>query len=425
MSQKIHNCRLLFTVGAELLRAILHEAHSAEQILFRYFKRHHQFGSHERRILTDSVYGCLRQLRSLKYSLTQQDENDWQLSIEQARHVIALWLLNTENCSQAAINNTLNTPLIIEKNILSEAIVSNLPDWLYNSLVSELGVTATQTLAQALMQQAPLDLRVNTLLVNRKQVLHQLHEQGLEAIPTPFSVVGLRLPARTLLANTQIYQQGLIEIQDEASQLIAPLLAVRRHQIVVDLCAGAGGKTLHIGALMANTGTIHAFDADARRLDQLCERVKRAGLNSVRSARIDNLLAPPILALRGKVDRVLVDAPCTGSGTVRRNPEIKWRHHNLEQLGSLQRKLLNTAADLLRLKGRLVYATCSLLAAENDQVVKDFLAVHSNFAVIPPPQLEKYSDLPLPFSAQLPALRLYPHLHGTDGFYAVIMEKLT
>lgn len=418
--------RLLLTVGADLLCAVLADGRGADQTLFSYFQKHPQFGSRERRGLADAVYGCLRRLRSLGDTLGQSERSDWRLTTAEAQRRIATWMAGEGHWQREEIHAVLGDDIHFPREdaeTLSPAVVADLPDWLYTMLSAELGAAETYTLAQALTQPAPLDLRVNSLRASRAEVVRQLQAEGIEAMLTPFSPVGLRLAARTPFSENLLYREGIVEIQDEGSQLIGFLLAPRRHEIVVDFCAGAGGKTLHLGALMANTGTLHAFDSAPRRLEQLRLRIDRAGLTTVRIARIDSLTAPPILALQGKVDRILVDAPCTGSGTVRRNPDIKWRHHDLAALITEQRRILATAATLLRPGGRLVYATCSLLPAENEEVIEDFLTSHSNFIQIPLDSLFIRLGIPRTLSKKNSALRLYPHHHGTDGFYAVLLER--
>ncbi|CAK0770622.1 16S rRNA (cytosine967-C5)-methyltransferase [Gammaproteobacteria bacterium] len=418
----------LLTIAAELLCAVLTDTQGANYTFSRYFQDHPRFGSRDRRTLADAVYGCLRRLRSLGYALGQPERpNDWHLTATEARVRLAAWMLTEGHWGKDEIRTALGADAdLLPANFAANpppAVAADLPDWLYDALTSELDAAEIRALAEALAQPASLDLRVNTLRTNRAAVVRQLQEEGIEATPTPLSAVGLRLPARISLTESERYRQGLVEVQDEGSQLIAPLLAPRRHELVVDFCAGAGGKTLHLGVLMANTGTLHAFDPAPRRLDQLRLRTERAGITTVRIARIDNLTAGPILALRGKADRVLVDAPCTGTGTLRRRPDIKWRHHDLPHLTTEQRRILAAAATLVRPGGRLVYATCSLLRAENEAIVEDFLAAHPNFVQIPPHFPSMRPDLPPLFSKEVPALRLYPHRHRTDGFYAALLER--
>jgi 16S rRNA (cytosine967-C5)-methyltransferase len=209
--------------------------------------------------------------------------------------------------------------------------------------------------------------------------------------------------------------------------------------MVVDFCAGAGGKTLHLAALMANTGSVYAFDVSAKRLERLKPRLARAGLDNVRRVAIQNERDVRVQRLAGKIDRVLVDAPCSGTGTLRRNPDIKWRAIDVEKLVTAQRAILASASTLLKPGGRLVYATCSLLREENDALVANFLATHPEFALLPAEEIlaRRHVTLPVEVSRSRPApasevagenflkgsLRLFPHRHGTDSFYAVAMER--
>ncbi len=418
----------LLTVAVDLLYNVRTSGQEVDVALSRYFQDHARFGSRDRATIADIVYNCLRHLRSLGYVLGQPEREDWSLTKAEARIRIAAWMLFQGGWQREALVSVLGA----EVNLLPEmpavalppAVAADLPDWLYHGQVAALGEAEALRLAAALLQPASLDLRVNTLRASRAEVVRQFREGGIEAVPTPFSPVGLRLPARTALGEHALYRDGLVEVQDEGSQLIALLLAPRRHEVVVDFCAGSGGKTLYLGAMMADTGSLYAFDAASRRLDQLRLRAKRAGLRAVRVARIDELEARPVAALRGKADRVLVDAPCTGTGTLRRNPDIKWRSHNLTQLVLEQKRILAAAATLVRPGGRLVYATCSLLQEENEEVVADFLANHAEFAPLTPEALAARLGLPLEISDTLPAMRLYPHRHGTDGFYAALLERM-
>jgi 16S rRNA (cytosine967-C5)-methyltransferase len=213
----------------------------------------------------------------------------------------------------------------------------------------------------------------------------------------------------------------MIEVQDEGSQLLSMLLEPKRGEMVMDFCAGAGGKTLHLAALMANTGSLYAMDVSTRRLERLKPRLKRAGVHNVRSVAIASERDPRVQRLQGKFDRVLVDAPCSGTGTLRRNPDIKWRPINLDTLVAQQRAILAAAATLLKPGGRLVYATCSLLREENDEVVEKFLDANSDYSLLPASEIVTRRQVPLTMDNN--ALRLLPHRHHTDGFFAAVLER--
>jgi 16S rRNA (cytosine967-C5)-methyltransferase len=215
-------------------------------------------------------------------------------------------------------------------------------------------------------------------------------------------------------------------VQDEGSQLIARLVQPRRGQMVVDFCAGAGGKTLALGALMRSSGRLYAFDVNARRLAGLGPRLRRSGLTNVHPVAIRSESDPRVKRLSGKCDRVLVDAPCSGSGTVRRNPDLKWRFDQpeLERVGQIQRALLPAAARLVKPGGRLVYSTCSLLARENQDVVAGFLDAHPGLRIVPAASVFAAQSIVIDESDRFaPYFVMLPHLHGTDGFFGAVLER--
>jgi 16S rRNA (cytosine967-C5)-methyltransferase len=232
-----------------------------------------------------------------------------------------------------------------------------------------------------LSQSAPLDLRVNALTTKRAEVQKELKQAGIPSVPTPYSPWGLRIEGKPPLAKLDAFTRGAIEVQDEGSQLLALLLDAKRGEMVVDFCAGAGGKTLAIGACMRNTGRLYAFDTSAHRLDALKPRLARSGLSNVHPAAIAHERDDRIKRLAGKIDRVLVDAPCSGLGTLRRNPDLKWRQSpkSVQELVAKQTAILQSAARLLKPGGRLVYATCSVLPQENEAIAEAFTAANPDF----------------------------------------------
>ena len=263
-----------------------------------------------------------------------------------------------------------------------------------------------------------------------------LKSQGVTADNTPLSPWGLRLTNNPSLSRLPEYEQGAFEVQDEGSQLLALILGAKRGEMVADFCAGAGGKTLAIGAMMRSTGRLYAFDTSAHRLDGLKPRLARSGLSNVQTAAITNERDDRVKRLAQKMDRVLVDAPCSGTGTIRRNPDLKWRlkESELADLTALQTRILASAAQMVKPGGRLVYATCSLLSLENEAIANAFTAAHADFEVLPvAPLLQKAlhdgaeaaelstSD-PLGLCAG-ECLRLWPHLHQTDGFFAAVWQR--
>ncbi|HET7200479.1 MAG TPA: RsmB/NOP family class I SAM-dependent RNA methyltransferase, partial [Burkholderiales bacterium] len=222
--------------------------------------------------------------------------------------------------------------------------------------------------------------------------------------------------------NHALFRDGLVEVQDEGSQLLAWLVAPRRGEMIVDFCAGAGGKTLALGALMRSTGRLYAFDISPRRLAGLKPRLARSGLSNVHPQRIEGANDARVKRLAGKIDRVLVDAPCSGLGTLRRNPDMKWRQtpQGVAELVEKQDAILAGAARLVKPGGRLVYATCSILDEENRGVAERFLAGHAHFHLKPAGGVLEKERIALNMEEYL---ELWPHVHGTDGFFAAVFER--
>jgi 16S rRNA (cytosine967-C5)-methyltransferase len=306
---------------------------------------------------------------------------------------------------------------------LSAGAALDIPDWLHDRLQARFGTAETAQLVAALNQPAPLDLRVNPARIDRDAAIAQLNSRHMDARPTPHSPFGLRIEGRPNLGRDPLYEQGAIEVQDEGSQLLAQLVAPKRREMVVDFCAGAGGKTLALGALMQSTGRLYAFDVSERRLKAFEPRLRRSGLSNVHPQLLSSEADARVKRLAGKIDRVLVDAPCTGLGTLRRNPDMKWRQPEsaVAEMAAKQSAILASAARLLKPGGRIVYATCSLLDEENREVVEAFLAANPAFALRP--ANEVLASLGIGIDTG-PYLELLPHRHGTDGFFAAVLERV-
>lgn len=288
--------------------------------------------------------------------------------------------------------------------------------------ISRMTAEELLALARALNTPAPLDLRVNTLKAERDAVIARLAADGIVAVPCPYSPLGLRLKTKPYLQKHPAYLDGSIEVQDEGSQLLGYLLAPKRGEMVVDFCAGAGGKTLILGALMRSTGRLYAFDVSDKRLAKLKPRAARAGLSNVHPACLSGENDTRVKRLQGKADRVLVDAPCSGLGTLRRNPDLKWRQspQSVAELTVKQAAILAAAAKLLRPGGRLVYATCSILAEENENIVNAFLATHADFHRLPAREVLAAQGITIDCGEDM---QLSPQKHGTDAFYAAVLER--
>ncbi|MDP2824657.1 MAG: RsmB/NOP family class I SAM-dependent RNA methyltransferase, partial [Sulfuritalea sp.] len=296
------------------------------------------------------------------------------------------------------------------------------PDWLVERLAPRMSPEELLALARALNTPAPLDLRVNTLKAEREAVMTRLAVDAIVAVPCPYSPLGLRLKTKPYLQKHPAYLDGSIEVQDEGSQLLGFLLQPKRSEMVVDFCAGAGGKTLILGAMMRSTGRLYAFDVSDKRLAKLKPRAARAGLSNVHPACLSGENDTRVKRLAGKVDRVLVDAPCSGLGTLRRNPDLKWRQspQSVDELTVKQAAILAAAVKLLKPGGRLVYATCSILAEENEGIVDAFLASHADFHRLSAQEVLAAQGIVIDCGEDM---RLSPQKHGTDAFYAAVLER--
>jgi 16S rRNA (cytosine967-C5)-methyltransferase len=410
---------LLLWSAAELLQNILAGSLPADAQMDRYFRANRQMGVRDRGQVAEAVYGALRERRMLAYLGNSDDPRDlvatWWLT--QGVSARALEAAGHRGDARAAVER-LRT---LDREQLPFAVRANFPDWLAEKIETQLGAEATLALAEGLNRAAPVDLRANTHKIERDALQAQLAEEGFPANPTPYSPVGLRRDDRASLFRTRCFKEGLFEIQDEGSQLVSLLMEPKRHEMVADFCAGAGGKTLHLGTLMANAGTLYAFDVSASRLERLKPRLRRAGLSNVRTVAIAHERDDRVQRLRGKLDRVLVDAPCSGTGTLRRNPDIKWRQLDIDALVAQQQRIVTAAASLLKPGGRLVYATCSVLREENEAIMERFLTEQPTFQPVPIPGILARRHIAI--DAADGALHLLPHRHGTDGFYAAVLER--
>lgn len=405
---------------AMALASVLAPNGPADVKLSAYFREHPKLGGRDRAFIAETVYQVLRRRRLLEYLADGTD----------ARRLMLAALLRLQGISLRELAPLLNrqqeewAQAIKGKSIdgLPPAILADLPDWLWERLAYQYGEAEALALARAMHQAAPLDLRVNRLKGSREEVLAQFAREGIAAIPTPYAPDGIRLADKIALNRHVLFLKGVVEVQDEGSQLLAQLVAPRRGEMVADFCAGAGGKTLALGALMANSGRLYAFDVAEKRLANLKPRLARSGLSNIHPQRIASERDPRLKRLAQKFDRVLVDAPCSGLGTLRRNPDLKWRQdaQDIAELTAKQAAILASAARLVKPGGRLVYATCSLLQEENQAIVERFLADHPEFGQASAADVLAQHRIALDTG---PYLQLLPHRHGTDGFFAAVMER--
>ncbi|MDP9911046.1 16S rRNA (cytosine967-C5)-methyltransferase [Variovorax boronicumulans] len=419
--------KALLEATADLVGLVLKFDHPADQVVSRFFRDHREFGPRERATLAETVYTVLR--KKLLF-----DHLSPSGSGSKERRMAILGFHGPRDFLKSALNDTekrwLDNCDAVQPDDLLERHRHNLPEWLVAPLKAQLG-DGFWPMVESLQQPAPLDLRVNAFTDKRAEVKAELAKAAIKSVVTPFSPWGLRIDGKPALTKLDAFVRGAIEVQDEGSQLLALLLDAKRGEMVVDFCAGAGGKTLAIGATMRNTGRLYAFDTSAHRLDALKPRLARSKLSNVHPAAIAHERDDRIKRLAGKIDRVLVDAPCSGLGTLRRNPDLKWRQSakSVAELTAKQTAILQSAARLVKSGGRLVYATCSVLPEENEAIAEAFAAANPDFE--PMDAAELLQSLKVEGAEALCAggedgrryLRLWPHRHATDGFFAAVWNR--
>ncbi len=399
-----------------------------------FFRARRYIGSGDRRAVSDRAWTILRARRRLSWWLQRQGAHPGARLLAAASLLLEGW--TTEGVEQAFSGGQFAAPPLsgAEKSVLRplrghtldhpdmpDPVRLEIPDWLLDPLRARFGA-ALEAEMTAMSEPAPLDLRVNLLKTTRDDARVALAAEGLDAVPTRLSPWGLRIDGRRPVTAGATFQSGMVEIQDEGSQLVAHLVGATPGMRVADWCAGAAGKTLALAMTMENKGIIVAADVSAPRLDAAVKRLRRAGAHNVE--RHLNVPGDKWVKRRAQnFDRVLVDAPCTGTGTWRRNPDGRLRltPTDLAELQPKQAAILDEAERLVRPGGRLIYATCSLLAQENEAQIDAFVARHPGYRVVP---LSEAWQLAAPPPCHDPFLVLTPRLHGTDGFFAAVLERV-
>lgn len=421
--------RITSLIVDELTRAlsvILKLDGPADVLMKLFFKSSPHLGVRDRGLIAEGIYYALRHYASLRWAMRP-------VHPDRAPRLAALVTLARQHGLEALPPNSIGREEGPLKNILAAKIEdapahvrAELPQWLFDLIEAQYDDTAV--LYPAMLEGAPLDLRVNLLKANREEVLAELEKNGVQAFATPYSPDGIRLPTKPGLTQWPIYKDGLVDVQDEGSQLIARLVHPHRREMICDFCAGAGGKTLAMGALMRSTGRLYAFDVNEKRLNGMLPRMRRAGLSNVHPIAIRNEKDNRVKRLQGKFDRVLIDAPCSGTGTFRRNPDLKWRLSpaEMDRINDIQKNILEEASKLVKAGGRLVYATCSMIRRENQDVVEAFLAAHPEWHLVP--ALEVLAQQGITFDPEAAKrfgdyFQMLPHVHNTDGFFAAVLVR--
>lgn len=403
----------------KVLHAMLRFDRPADVVLSAFFRENNKLGASDRHLIAETAFACLRHLELLRH-LCAPRINTRRLALATLVRIGGSNLRELESVTKEGESEWLAS--IKGAELPADlAVRSGLPGWVIGML-AEQDEGEVVALGKGLTTAAPLDLRVNSLKMRRDEAVVYLRDSGIECEPTPYSPLGIRLKGKPALSKHPLFVQGAIEVQDEGSQLLGLLTGARRGEMVVDFCAGAGGKTLLLGAQMASTGRLYAFDVSEKRLANLKPRLARSGLSNVHSTLIAHENDTKVKRLAGKADRVLVDAPCSGLGTLRRNPDLKYRQspESVAELNVKQAAILASAARLVRAGGRLVYATCSLLPAENQNIVEAFLAANPDFSLLPANTLLAELKIDLDTGDYL---SLRPHLHNSDGFFAAVLQR--
>jgi 16S rRNA (cytosine967-C5)-methyltransferase len=405
----------------QALRTILPLAHPADTTL-RYFFQNERIGSNERALVAETVFGVLRHRLLLEHACAES-ATPRRMGLAYLFRFGGYNLREIEPVLKRDEKEWLATVKNVKTDELPLPVQAELPEWLVEKMRASYSDADILTIGLSMQQGAPLDVRVNTLLAKREEVLQQLHDKNIEATATPWSPIGIRLKEKIPLNKDALFTEGKVEVQDEGSQLLGFLLAPKRNDMVVDFCAGAGGKTLMLSALMNSQGRLYAMDVSEKRLANLKPRLKRSGASNIQPMLISHENDLKVKRLAGKIDRVLVDAPCSGLGTLRRNPDLKFRQSpaSLAELTQKQAAILASASRLLKKGGRLVYATCSILPEENQQIVQAFLAAHPDFILRPAGEVLQQQKIALEMGDYL---ELRPHLHETDGFFAAVLERV-
>ena len=382
------------------------DGYYADKVIERLFKNNRLLGSRDRKFIAETVYGCVRWWRQLWFCLGEEPSDNpaayWR--------IFGTWLIREgmplppwaelsgldEERIRRCAHGTFNSP----------AIAQSFPDWLYKIGNDQIGPAWAAQVLPALNRQAPAVLRANRLKTTRDDLAQLLRQEGIETRIAPNAPDGLILKEKKNVFATRAFRAGFFELQDGSSQQIAPLLGAQPGERVIDACAGAGGKTLHLAALMKNKGKIIAMDVSEKKLEELRRRCTRAGVDIVETKLIEG--SKTIKRLADSADRVLLDVPCTGVGVIRRNPDTKWKlkPEDMERLRGIQSEILASYPEMVKKGGRLVYATCSILPSENTLAVQEFLR-------------ERGEHWRLAEERQF-----FPGQDDYDGFYAAAIDRV-
>lgn len=415
----------------ELLEEVSSSRKPADHLIDFFFRKRKYLGSHDRRFIAESLYAVLRHRQRIEWAIASIT-----MKQQYARMmVVAALLLESKVAPEALMAEQVLPDDVFRKiqeciarspdksdSLERISLTYSFPAWMVKKWIGQFGETETEKLCDVLNTQAPITLRVNTLKATVAECRESLQKEGIDSVPTEFSPFGLHIPKRINVFQLETFRKGYFEVQDEGSQMLALLVDPKPRTKVIDACAGGGGKSLALAAIMKNRGEIFSLDIHNFRLDELRKRIKRAGVDTIRVRTVSEDESPA--ELHNDADYVLVDAPCSGTGTIRRNPGMKWTV-STEMVKELQQKqsmILSNYARCVKVNGTIVYATCSLMKEENDDVAEAFLASHPDFVLRDPGEVVQRYHLDTLVNNRY--FQLLPHHHGTDGFFAAIMKRI-
>lgn len=414
----------------EILDSVVRSERPADRIVSDGMRKRRYMGSKDRHAVADQIFRVLRHRSRydwwLKTAKLPEDSRGWVVAdVAAYAPDTARGVFSGGRFGPAPLNPR-EERLVeaielhgLEPKEMPRTVLLEVPDWAAAPLQESLGDRIEAELG-AMLHAAPMDLRVNTLITDRNAAAAALADEGLTTEPTPHSPLGLRLWQRKPLGQIPAFRDGLVEVQDEGSQLLAAAVDAKPGMHVVDMCAGAGGKTLAIAAQMENRGRLTALDIHENKVERARERLRRAGIQNTRCRVVEGTRDRWFKRHTDEFDRVLVDAPCSGTGTWRRNPDARWGRGgtDLEELTDLQDRLLHRAASIVKPGGRLIYGTCSLLNLENEDRMAKFVDEHPDFSVLP---VREVLECELEGCEQF--LKLSPARHGTDGFFGAVLVR--
>ncbi len=433
--------KLLLSHSIEAYSTVRSDTRPADVILSDYFRSRKYLGSHDRKFISETVYGALRYDISIEAFIKEV----LPYLSDTLTYALIIFLFLSQKHGDELLGPTIELTSLSSSQLLdlrsrffskqqeprSISERYSFPEWVTEKLLKEFSEEELAHLYAALNTEAPLTLRTNTLLISRPKLQQALADEDIITTFGHLSPDALICQRRRPVFQSQSFRQGLCEIQDEGSQLISLLLNPKPRTITLDACAGGGGKTLHLATLMQNKGKVYAYEKFPKRFGNIRDRLKRSSLQNVELLDSDLKLQRFFEKFTGRVDNILLDVPCTGSGTLRRNPDLKRRltPEALERIKIVQAKILDDYAPLLKVGGRLVYATCSIFREENEAQIEAFLLRHSNFSCVPVSDVVKEIRIDADLTRLCERLqhetylKLFPHRDTTDGFFAAVLTR--